>query len=95
MVSRFSPLRSQLAAAGGAAVFTQSPTTAVAMSGAGLTADLLQGALRRRASQGAVQEIAAGAQAPAANLGYRGLLTGAMNPPEGTPEEQLQRLLSQ
>lgn len=83
MISRFSPLRSQLAAAGGAAVYTQSPTAALTMSGAGLTADLLQGALRRRAAQGAVQEIAAGATPRAPSTGYQGLLTGGLNPPEG------------
>jgi hypothetical protein len=81
LIARFSPLRSQLAAAGGAALFTQSPTAAIAASGAGLTADLLQSALRRRATQAALQEIAAGAQPPAPNLGYQGLLTGVLNPP--------------
>ena len=81
LIARFSPLRSQLAAAGGAALYTQSPTAAIAASGAGLTADLLQSALRRRATQAALQEIAAGAQPPAPNLGYQGLLTGVLNPP--------------
>jgi hypothetical protein len=81
LIARFSPLRSQLAAAGGAALFTQSPTAAVAVSGAGLTADLLQSALRRRATQAALQEIAAGARPAAPNLGYQGLLTGVLNPP--------------
>jgi len=81
LIARFSPLRSQLAAAGGAALFTQSPTAAIAASGAGLTADLLQSALRRRATQAALQEIAAGAQPTAPNLGYQGLLTGVLNPP--------------
>jgi hypothetical protein len=94
MISRFSPLRSQLAAAGGAAVYTQSPTAAIALSGSGLTADLLQGALRRRAAQSAVQEIAAGATPRAPSSAYQGLLTGALNPPEGTTEADLQRLLS-
>jgi len=83
LIARFSPLRSQLAAAGGAALYTQSPTGAIAMSGAGLSADLLQSALRRQAAQSAIGQLAAGAQAPARNLGYQGLLTGALNPPEG------------
>jgi hypothetical protein len=83
LIARFSPLRSQLAAAGGAALYTQSPTAALATSGAGLSADLLQSALRRQAAQSAVKQIAAGAQAPASNLAYRGLLSGALNPPEG------------
>ena len=82
LIARFSPLRSQLAAAGGAALYTQSPTGALAMSGAGLSADLLQSALRRQAAQSAVGQLAAGAQAPAPNLAYRGLLGGALNPPE-------------
>ena len=82
LIARFSPLRSQLAAAGGAALYTQSPTAALATSGAGLTADLLQSALRRQAAQSAVGQLAAGAQAPAANLAYQGLLGGALNPPE-------------
>jgi hypothetical protein len=37
--------------------------------------------LRRRAAQQAVKQIASGAQAPAPNLGYVGLLTGGLNPP--------------
>jgi len=101
LIARFSPLRSQLAAAGGAALYTQSPTAALATSGAGLTADLLQSALRRQSAQSAVKQIAAGAQAPAPNLAYQGLLTGALNPPQGNVSVQgisdadLQRLLSQ
>lgn len=83
MIARFSPLRSQLMAAGQAAAYTQSPTAALAIAGGGLSADLLQSMLRRQAAQSAVQQIAAGAQAPAANLAYRGLLGGALNPPEG------------
>jgi hypothetical protein len=82
LIARFSPLRSQLAAAGGAALYTQSPTGALAMSGAGLSADLLQSALRRQAAQSAIGQLAAGAQTPAPNLAYRGLLGGALNPPE-------------
>jgi hypothetical protein len=82
MISRFSPLRSQLAAAGGAAVYTQSPTAALALSGGGLTADLLQSYLRRQAATRGIQEIAAGATPRAPNLAYRGLLGGALNPTE-------------
>lgn len=83
LIARFSPLRSQLAAAGGAALYTQSPTAALATSGAGLTADLLQGYLRKQATTRGIQEIAAGATPRAPNLAYRGLLSGALNPPEG------------
>jgi len=99
MVARFSPLRSQLATVGTAGLYTQSPTAAYTTAGAGLTADVLQGLMRRQAAQSAVGQIAAGAQAPAANLGYRGLISGAMNPPEGSvsvegiTEADLQRLL--
>lgn len=81
--SQFSPLRSKLAAAGGAYAFTQAPVTTSIVAGTGLSADLLQGYLRNRAAQAAVKNIASGAQAPAPNLGYRGLLGGALNPPEG------------
>ena len=83
LIARFSPLRSQLAAAGGAALYTQSPTAALATSGAGLTADLLQGYLRKQAATRGIQEIAAGATPRAQGLAYRGLLSGALNPPEG------------
>jgi len=83
LIARFSPLRSQLAAAGGAALYTQSPTAALATSGAGLSADLLQGYLRKQAATRGIQEIAAGATSRAPNLAYRGLLSGALNPPEG------------
>jgi hypothetical protein len=99
MVSRFSPLRSQLATVGTAGLYTQAPAAAIATAGAGFTADVLQGFLRKQAAQRGLQEIAAGAQAPAVNLGYRGLITGAMNPPEGSvsvegiTEADSQRLL--
>lgn len=83
MIARFSPLRSQLMAAGQAAAYTQSPTAALTLAGGGLTADLLQGLLRKQAATQAVQEIAAGATPRAPNLAYRGLLSGALNPPEG------------
>jgi hypothetical protein len=60
-VGQFSPLRSKLAAAGGAYAFSQSPTIAGSVAGAGLGADLLQGVLRRRAADEAVKSIASGA----------------------------------
>lgn len=83
MIARFSPLRSQLMAAGQAAAYTQSPTAALSLAGGGLTADLLQGYLRKQAATRGVQEIAAGATPQAPNLAYRGLLSGSLNPPEG------------
>lgn len=100
MVARFSPLRSQLAAAGAGYGATQAPGVTATIAGGGLAADLAQGALRRQAAQSAVQQIAAGAQPTAPNLAYRGLLTGALNPPDssvsvqGISNEDLQRLLS-
>lgn len=100
MIARFSPLRSQLMAAGQAAAYTQSPTAALTLAGSGLAADLLQGAMRKGAATSAVKEIAAGATPRAPNLAYQGLLTGALNPPEGNVSVQgisdadLQRLLS-
>jgi hypothetical protein len=59
-VGQFSPLRSKLAAAGGAYAFSKSPTIAGSVAGAGLGADLLQGVLRRRAADEAVKSIASG-----------------------------------
>jgi len=85
MIARFSPLRSNLSAAGAGYGITQGPgsTVALSLAGSGLTADLLQSALRKQAANAAVREIAAGATPRAPNLAYRGLLGGALNPPEG------------
>jgi hypothetical protein len=99
--SQFSPLRSKLAAAGGAYGVTQFPLTTAAVAGSGLLADVTQGALRRSAAKQAVKQIASGAKAPAPNLGYQGLLTGALNPPrgqvsvQGISDEELKALLAQ
>lgn len=82
--AQFSPLRSKLAAAGYGYGATQSPTIAAAVGGTGLAADVIQGALRRRAAQQGVKQIASGAtQLPPENLASRGLLTGGLNVPEG------------
>jgi hypothetical protein len=102
MIAKFSPLRSQLMAAGQVGLATQAPTQGIALglAGGGLTADLLQGYLRRQAGQAAVREIAAGATQRAPNLAYRGLLTGALNPPQGNvsvqglSDEEVQRLFT-
>jgi len=83
LIARFSPLRSQLAAAGAGYGATQAPMLTATIAGGGLTADLLQGALRRQAATRGIQEIASGATPRAPNLAYRGLLTGTLNPPEG------------
>ena len=85
LIAKFSPLRSQLMAAGQVGLATQAPTQGIALglAGSGLTADLLQGYLRRQAATRGIQEIAAGATPRAQGLAYRGLLSGALNPPEG------------
>jgi hypothetical protein len=103
MIAKFSPLRSQLMAAGQVGLATQAPTQSLALglAGSGLTADLLQGYLRRQAGQAATREIAAGATPRAPSSAYQGLLTGALNPPQGSvsvqgiSDAELQRLLTQ
>jgi hypothetical protein len=103
MIAKFSPLRSQLMAAGQVGLATQAPTQGIALglAGSGLTADLLQGYLRRQAGQAATREIAAGATPRAPSTATQGLLTGALNPPQGQvsvqgiSDAELQRLLSQ
>lgn len=82
-VGQFSPLRSKLAAAGGAYAFSQSPTIAGTVAGAGLTADLIQGQLRRRAADQAVRSIASGVpmQQPM-DASARGLFAGIYSPQE-------------
>jgi hypothetical protein len=82
LIARFSPLRSQLAAAGAGYGATQAPMLTAAIAGGGLTADVLQGLLRRQAATRGIQEIASGATPRAPNLAYRGLLSGALNPTE-------------
>ena len=80
--AQFSPLRSKLAAAGGAYTFTQSPVIATTAAGTGLLADYTQSVLRRRAAQQAINRIASGQTAPdPQSLAYRGVLSSALNPP--------------
>lgn len=80
--AQFSPLRSKLAAAGGAYTFSQSPALATGVAGTGLLADYTQSVLRRRAAQLAANRIASGQTGPLPeNLAYRGLLSTALNPP--------------
>ena len=80
--AQFSPLRSKLAAAGGAYTFSQSPALATGVAGTGLLADYTQSVLRRRAAQMAANRIASGQTGPLPeNLAYRGLLSTALNPP--------------
>lgn len=99
--SQFSPLRSKLAAAGSAYGVTQFPMTTMAVAGGGLAADVTQGILRNQAARQAVKQIASGAKAPAPNLAYQGLLTGALNPKQGQvsvqgiSDEELKAMLAQ
>lgn len=80
--AQFNPLRSKLAAAVGTYGIMQAPGATTAIAGTGLAADLAQGALRRMAAENAAMRIASGETAPTGpNLAYRGLLTGALNPP--------------
>jgi hypothetical protein len=76
VLSRFSPLRSQLVTAGAIPAYSQLPTTTMAVLGGGLLADVAQGALRSRAANQAVKQIASGATpAQQPSLAYRGLLS--------------------
>lgn len=80
--SQFSPLRSKLAAAGGAYAFTQAPLTTTAVAGAGLLADTAQSLMRRRAAELGIKQIASGAAPDAVrSLAPTGLLTTGLNPP--------------
>ena len=80
--AQFNPMRSKLAAAGGMYGLTQYPGSTAAVGGAGFLADVTQSALRKAAAENAINRIASGQTAPfGPNLAYRGLLTGAMNPP--------------
>jgi hypothetical protein len=78
--SQFSPLRSKLAAAGGAVAYTQSPVLAGTVAGGGLAADLAQGALRRNAAQQAIRQIASGAAPSRTNAASLGLFSGIVGP---------------
>lgn len=81
--SQFSPMRSKLAAAGGAYAFTQMPVTAATVAGGGLFADVAQSAMRKRMADLAIKQIASGAvPTPQPSMAYRGLLSTALNPQE-------------
>jgi hypothetical protein len=80
--SQFSPLRSKLAAAGGAYAFTQAPITTTAVAGGGLLADAAQSIMRRRAAELGIKQIASGAAPDTVrSLAPTGLLTNVLNPP--------------
>lgn len=81
--AQFSPLRSKLAAVGTGVTYTQSPTVAGAIAGTGLSADLLQGQLRRRAAEQGIKRIASGqALQQPLSAAERGLMTGIFGPYE-------------
>jgi hypothetical protein len=83
LVSQFSPLRSKLAAAGGAYAATQSPVMAGSIASAGLAADVAQGVLRKQAAQQAIKQIASGVTPPTQlPTAMKGLLTGIFDPYE-------------
>jgi hypothetical protein len=80
--AQFSPLRSKLAAAGGAYAFTQAPLTTTAVAGTGLLADAAQSIMRRRAAELGIKQIASGASPDLVrSLSPTGLLTTGLNPP--------------
>jgi hypothetical protein len=85
--SQFSPLRSKLAAGGSVVAYTQSPALAYTVSGGGLAADITQSALRRRAAQQAIRQIASGvARTPSPDASALGLFSGVFGP--NTEEER-------
>lgn len=83
LLARFNPERSQLVTAGTAFAAGTNPLLAAGVSGAGFAADKLQSALRQRAANRLVSDIATGnlPQLPA-NMAWRGMLSGAMAQPE-------------
>jgi hypothetical protein len=81
LISRFSPLRSQIAAIGTGVAYTQSPLTAGVLGGGGLAADLAQGVLRRRAAEQAIRQVASGVAPPSVAGGaVPGLFQGIFGP---------------
>ena len=82
VIGAFSPFRSKLATGATIAAGYANPVVGAGMAGAGYGADVLQSALRRRAAELAIKQIASGAtpqQQP--NFGYSGLLgTTLANP---------------
>jgi hypothetical protein len=81
-IGQFNPFRAKLATAATLSVGAASPAAGLGMAAAGLTADKIQGLLRRRAAELATKQIASGA-APEIQPGYQysGLLGGALTRP--------------
>jgi hypothetical protein len=83
LMARFNPERSQLVTAGTAFAAGTNPILAATVSGAGFAADKLQGALRGRAANRLVSDIAAGTLQPVPpNMAWRGMLSGTMLQPQ-------------
>ena len=83
VVGAFSPFRSKLATGATIAAGYANPVVGAGMAGAGYGADLLQSALRRRAAELAIKQIASGAspsQQP--SFGYSGLLGTVLANPQ-------------
>lgn len=82
LLARFNPERSQLVTAGTAFAAGTNPILAATVSGTGFAADKLQSALRGRAAERLVSDIAAGTLQPLPpNMAWRGLLSGTMLQP--------------
>lgn len=82
-ISGFNPFRSELGRGAVALTATQNPALATTLGVGGVGADMLQKTLRTRQANQAISGLLTGntpAQAP--NQAWRGLLSGALNPPE-------------
>lgn len=83
LLARFNPERSQLVTAGTAFAAGANPALAAAVSGTGFAADRLQGALRSRAANRLISDVAAGTLQPLPpNMAWRGMLSSALVRPE-------------
>lgn len=82
-ISGFNPFRSELGRGAVALTATQNPALAASLGVGGVGADIVQKALRSRQANQAISGLLTGTtQMPAPNQAWRGLLQGAMNPPE-------------
>lgn len=82
-ISGFNPFRSELGRGAVALTATQNPALAATLGVGGVGADVIQKALRSRQANQAISGMLTGTTTmPASNQAWRGLLSGAMNPPE-------------
>ena len=83
LLARFNPERSQLVTAGTAFAAGTNPALAATVSGAGFAADKLQSALRQRAVNRLISDVATGRlpEVPP-GMAWRGMLSGLMTTPE-------------